>query len=189
MPKRASSTADSAAEQKKRKPAAIRNCILEMVAEADSLISAVRIKKNLVSDHGMVDSKQFNTNVNKILKSMSENEPADKFGKIGGSYHGGTNSQAYLDHTECTTKAAELKQHEINGEIKCCYCGLWNSRDCFVREDSVARGGLHKCESPACLKEFWSWISDGYIYGHRKEYRFGYGKEDYAEHNKEDGFV
>jgi hypothetical protein len=33
--------------------------------------------------------------------------------------------------------------------------------------------------SEHCPQQFWSWISDGYLYGHKKEYRYGDGREDY----------
>jgi len=117
---------------------------------------------------------------------MSEDESLlHTFGKIGGSYHGGIDSIAYIDHTTKTNAANALNARSINGDITCPYCNKWNTSNCFIHEDSVARGGLHRCQVGDCNKEFYSWISDGYLYGHKVEYRYGrIGSDDYRNLNE-----
>eukprot|EP01040_Poterioochromonas_malhamensis_P009941 gene9941-10802_t len=63
--------------------------------------------------------------------------------------------------------------------LQCPHCDTWNHEDeSYIDEDSVARGGVHKCKS--CKKRFYTWISDYDRRGHIVEYRYGDGKDDYA---------
>jgi hypothetical protein len=158
----------------------LKDKILAIVHDADTLISLQKIKKELISEYHLTENKSFNTNVNKALKALVDAN-GDNFGKIGGSYHGGVTSRAYLDYSESQKEKLIMKNHQDEGEILCPYCNTWCSCDSWIREDSVARGGLHQCEH--CPKQFWSWISDSYLYGHKKEYRYGDGREDYKEIN------
>lgn len=151
-------------------PTTMRGRVLAIVAESDELVGLPTLKKKLKNQYGMEDSKAFNTLLNKTLRTMCE-ENRDDFGKIGGSYHAGPNSTAFLIHQEKEKSRAIMEKHRADGEIDCPHCQFWCGPNCFLREDSVARGGLHECES--CGKHFWSWISDGYTRGHTKEYRYG----------------
>lgn len=164
----------------KKTPTTLKDKIITIVQNSDTLMSLQKIKKLLISDYGYTDNKSFNTNVNKTLKSLVDGND-NNFGKIG-SYHGGVTSRAYLDHQEKEKKESELRNHVDAGDILCPYCNKWCSSDCFIDEDSVARGGRHQCEH--CAEEFWSWISDNYLYGHKVEYRYGDGREDYADINR-----
>jgi hypothetical protein len=165
------------APSKRKKNGTLKDKILAVVRNSDSLLGLQKIKRLLVEDYGLTENKAFNTNVNKAIKALVEAND-ENFGKIGGSYHGGVASRAYLLHQEKETKKAVLDSHRREGEILCPYCHNWCSSECFIEEDSVARGGRHRCEH--CPKDFWSWISDGYLYGHEVEYRYGDGKSDYA---------
>jgi hypothetical protein len=172
------------ASTNKKKSGTIKDKILAIVAASDELVSSIRIKKLLVSEYGIAESSAFNTNVNKTLKGMGDelDQLRDVFGKIGGSYHGGINSKPYLDHVERTEKEEEMKAHRMNDETFCCYCNQWN-KSTFIREDSVARGGLVQCVMEGCGKEYFVWISDDYLYGHEVEYRYGHphGRLDYGD--------
>lgn len=164
---------------KGKKPKAsgtLKEKILSIVENSETLISLQKLKKELVVRYGLANNKAFNTNVNKVLKALLDSND-ENFGKIGGSYHGGVASRAYLDYSEKEKKKLILQKHQDEGEILCPYCNSWCSSECWIEEDSVARGGLHQCEH--CAEEFWSWISDGYLYGHKQEYCYGDGREDY----------
>lgn len=132
-------------------------------------MSLQSIKKRLVQEYNMQESKSFNTNVNKSLKNMIQSGVAN-FGKVGGSYHSGITSNAYLRHQAKEAAAAEMLEREQKGEIQCPHCKSWNGFDAWLREDSVARGSLNRCLNPDCKREYWSWIAD--IYGHTVEYRY-----------------
>lgn len=175
-------------EQEKRNkkiktPKTLKEKILTILSNSNTLLGLQKIKKILITEYDMKETKVFNANVNKTLKLLSEDKnEIDRFGKIGGSYHGGIRSQAYLSHEREQREKQELKKHIDDGEVLCPYCNLWCSDECFVREDSVARGGLYLCEH--CSEEFWTWISDGYSIGHKVEYRYGDGSDDYADLNR-----
>lgn len=174
---------EPAPQRPRRLPTSLKDKILAIVSDSESLISAIRIKKLLIADYGVSDTKASNTKVNTLLKSMS----ADRnlaFGCIGNSYHSGMGSTAYINYNMKQTAENELKEHSRKMEILCPYCETWNDQRCFVREDSVARGGLHKCLNEDCNKNFYSWISDGYLFGHKIEYRYGDGMDDYKDLNE-----
>jgi hypothetical protein len=173
---------DSNSPKRKKKvvgaiPRTLKEKILAVVRGSDSLMSRQNIKSLLINDYGVTENKAFNTNVNKALKALIETNE-ETFGKVGGSYHSGVTSRAYLLHQEKEGANSALESHRRAGNILCPYCGHWCTHECFIEEDSVARGGHHQCQH--CHKTFWSWISDGYLYGHKVEYRYGDGKPDYA---------
>ncbi|EQC35032.1 hypothetical protein SDRG_07272 [Saprolegnia diclina VS20] len=175
--KKAAANQDAA---RKAKAKTVKERIVYIVSVATQLLGPLTIKKRLLAEFGLTESKPFASNFKKALKELSE-EDRDDFGKIGGSYHGGTSSPVYLARVAKeeadAAHAAEFAAHE--GCVKCCFCDHWCSDDCFIDEDSVARGGEYTCSN--CHKTFWTWISDGYAYGHPIEYRYGDGKADYAD--------
>ena len=162
----------TATTRKKPKTTTTKDKILAILASHHELLCAQRIKKLLVSEYGMPESGAFNTNVNKTLKPLCEQQEAlgDVFGKIGGSYHGGVSSKAYLDSVAAVQQQEEARMHEQNGHMLCCYCNTWAESE-FIREDSAARGSLERCGNPACGEEFWTWISDNCA--HTQEYKYG----------------
>ncbi|OQR90769.1 hypothetical protein ACHHYP_05270 [Achlya hypogyna] len=165
-------------EARKAKAKTIKERILYLVSVATELLGAPTIKKLLITEFGLTESKVFGSNVNKALKELSEAERSD-FGKIRGSYHGGPTSPAFLAHEAERRVIDDIARHHEEGCVKCCFCEHWCSEDCFLDEDSVARGGKYQCSN--CDKIFWTWISDGYVMGHPVEYRYGDGLEDYAD--------
>jgi len=160
----------------------LKEKILTILSNSETLIGLQKIKKILINEYNLNNTKLLNTNVNKTLKLLVEENDIENFGKIGGSYHGGIRSKAYLSYQKEQEKKQEINEHRNNGDVLCPYCNLWCDGDCFVREDSVARGGLYVCEH--CSEDFWTWISDGYLYGHKVEYRYGDGRDDYAHLNR-----
>lgn len=176
--KRKASSADvavdkDAGEKKKSTPAVskmtMKDKIQAILDSTPKLIGLPTIKKLLMETYAIEDSKIFVSNVNKALKSLVETEAV---GKVGGSYHGGKTSASFLqyqkDCEEAEAKRIEEAEHE--GETQCPFCDKWCSEECFVKEDSVARGGEHFCDD--CGSTFWTWISDDYKYGHEFEYKY-----------------
>ncbi|KDO31772.1 hypothetical protein SPRG_03692 [Saprolegnia parasitica CBS 223.65] len=156
----AKKTASSQDAARKAKAKTMKARIVYILSVATQLVGPLTIKKRLFAEFGVTESKLFASNFKKALKELGD-ENRDDFGRVGGSYHGGTSSPAYLarvaEEEADTAHAAELAAHE----------------------DSVARGGEYECSN--CHKTFWTWISDGYVYGHPIEYRYGDGKDDYAD--------
>lgn len=155
-------------------PKTLREKILHLLAHEDTLISLIKLKKRLTEAPYNIEENTTNNNkINKLLKTLQEEEGhADYFGKIGGSYHGGTNSPAYQtwrkEEDQRLAKEADDKAHA--DDINCPFCDKWNDvMKTFKGEDSIARGGRFVCQF--CKKTFWSWISDGYRYGHEVEYK------------------
>ncbi|RLO12991.1 hypothetical protein DYB28_015921 [Aphanomyces astaci] len=157
----------------KAKAKTTKDRILFILAKATTLVGVPTIKKRLVEEYGLTESKAFNTNVNKALAALSSEQRAD-FGKVGGSYHAGDASAAYIQHFQGKASAAadeaNAQKYMDQGCIQCCHCGEWCPGDCEVGEDSIARGSKYKCF--ACDKVFWTWISDGYTTGHEVEYKY-----------------
>lgn len=161
--------------KKAPKSTTLKQKILAIVAEADTLLGLPSIKRELIAQYGHEDSKIFRANVNKAIKSLLD-ERHEGFGKVGGSYHAGQESIAFRNNAAQKLKQSELDEHARRGESLCPYCNSWGEHT-FLREDSVARGGRHQCLN--CPKKFWTWISDMYLFGHKVEYRYGDGLEDY----------
>lgn len=158
----------------KRAPKTLKEKILAVVASQDTLVGLATIKKVLAEQYDFESSTANNNKINKTLKTMSE-EHRDDFGKIGGSYHGGANSAAFLAHEgKVAAEQAlidEYKAHE--GEVQCPFCFVYSDEEIYGRgEDSVARGGRFQCSG--CNKTFFTWISDHFTtrLGHKKEYKF-----------------
>lgn len=81
---------------KGKKPKAsgtLKEKILSIVENSETLISLQKLKKELVVRYGLANNKAFNTNVNKVLKALLDSND-ENFGKIGGSYHGGVAPQS-----------------------------------------------------------------------------------------------
>ncbi|KAF0699484.1 Aste57867_9954 [Aphanomyces stellatus] len=160
------------------KPKTLMERILFIVQGATSLVGLPTLKKRLIDEFGLTDSPTFRKNVAKALATLSESGRSD-FGKIGGSYHGGEASEAYLAHKEAQDTAQEAAEEDEkmkdSGCTKCCWCDQWCDDDCCLGEDSIARGSKYKCVH--CDRIYWTWISDGYVYGHPVEYKKG---SDYA---------
>eukprot|EP00656_Telonema_subtile_P005727 TRINITY_DN12618_c0_g1_i1.p2 TRINITY_DN12618_c0_g1~~TRINITY_DN12618_c0_g1_i1.p2 ORF type:complete len:126 (-),score=51.17 TRINITY_DN12618_c0_g1_i1:95-472(-) len=68
--------APAAKQKKKPKTTTIKDKILGILASHDGLIGAPSIKKLLVREYGMAETGAFNTNVNKTLKNMCEQQDA-----------------------------------------------------------------------------------------------------------------
>ena len=147
-----SSSPNEANKKKSRSNQTLKDKILDIVAIADDLVSLPSLKKKLIKDYDVPESIQFNSNVNKTVKGLLDSNN-DKFGKIGGSYHSGIESAAYIKHTEKVAKEEELLQHQRAGEFVCPYCSMWTVAR-WIREDSVARGSLNECT--LCSREFWT---------------------------------
>jgi hypothetical protein len=156
-------------------PKTLKEKILYLLATEDTLVSLPTLKKLLRENYDIDDTSANNNKLNKTLKALLE-EDEDDFGKIGGSYHGGKNSLAFLEY-EVQRTARELKQaddklHE--NDVKCCYCLTWcDSMETWKGEDSIARGGIHKCSNDACKRTFYTWISGDHRIGHEVEYKRG----------------
>jgi DNA-directed RNA polymerase subunit RPC12/RpoP len=156
-----------------KQPKTLREKILHVLSTEDQLVSLIKLKKRLAESYEIEETTANNNKINKLLKTLQDEEGREAyFGKIGGSYHGGIHSPAYQAwkqaDDERQAKEAEDKAHE--DDINCPFCGQWN--DCMATwkgEDSIARGGRYRCDH--CGKAFWSWISDGYRYGHEVEYK------------------
>jgi hypothetical protein len=156
-------------------PKTLKDKVLQLLAVEDTLVSLPSIKKLLRENYQIEDTTANNNKLNKTLKTLLE-EDRDDFGKIGGSYHGGKNSTAFLEY-EVQRTAKELQQAEDKlheNDVKCCFCLTWcDSMKTWKGEDSIARGGIHKCSNDACKKTFYTWIGDGYRIGHEVEYKRG----------------
>ena len=71
--------------------------------------------------------------------------------------------------------------HDPN-KINCPFCDHLNDvMKAYKREDSIARGSVFICLNSTCKKKFYSWISDGYQYGHEKEYKTTISKSGTAQ--------
>ncbi|KAF0699483.1 Aste57867_9953 [Aphanomyces stellatus] len=169
-PQKSASQQQLPQERKKKggKPTTLADRILFIVHGATSLVGLPTLKKRLVGEFGMTDSPAFRKNVAKTLVALYGRSD---FGRIGGSFHGGETSEVFLAATAAQKAAEEEKKMKAAGLIQCCWCEKWCDVDCFICEDSIARGGKHKCGQ--CGRIFWTWISDGYTNGHRVEYRKG----------------
>ncbi|RHY54692.1 hypothetical protein DYB30_004240 [Aphanomyces astaci] len=179
--KRNASAVDVVAAPKRRvppKPKSLKDRIVSIVTESSIMLGAPTIKKKLVHDFGLVNSRAFNTNVNKALKELADDDDRKDFGKCGGSYHAGPTSAAYLAHVAKETEAGQLEAYKREGRVLCCHCNQWTLNE-FIREDYVARGA--ECLCCGCNKTYFTWISDGYTEGHEVEYRFGDGREEYKQ--------
>ncbi|OQS02942.1 hypothetical protein THRCLA_21288 [Thraustotheca clavata] len=177
--KRSKKSADNNSnEARKAKAKTMKARILYLVSVATGLLSGAAIKKLLVSEFGNKESKKFNSNVNEILKDLVEEE-RDDFGKIKGKYYGGESTPAFKKHCDQISQEEKIQKLKDEGLIECCFCEHLCDEDCFVDEDSVARGGEYRCSK--CKKTFWTWISTGYTQAHPIEYRYGDGEEDYKD--------
>ncbi|ETV91778.1 hypothetical protein H310_13834 [Aphanomyces invadans] len=139
----------------------IKDRILFILQDAPALIGLRTIKKRLVSDFGMVESKLFNTNVNKALRDLSSSGPRDDFGRHNGSYHGGPNSPAFIAHQAkpASYVPPEGSSAGINEDwMMCCHCHT-HCDSTFLDEDSTSRGCAFRCSN--CDTVYWTWISDG----------------------------
>ena len=59
-----------------------------------------------------------------------------------------------------------------DSKINCPFCEhMCDVMKAYKGEDSTARGSVFICLNPDCKKKFYSWVSDGYKYGHAKEYK------------------
>ncbi|CAK4651254.1 hypothetical protein LEN26_011368 [Aphanomyces euteiches] len=159
------------------KAKSLKDRILYIVKNSATLVSLPKIKKRLQEEFDLEPSTVLNTRVKKALQELIESDRED-FGKVGGSYHGGEDSAAYLAHMGKAQAQQDEESHRAAGHVLCCYCNTWADSE-FIDEDSVARGSKQKCEN--CKKTYWTWISDGYSYGHEVEYRYGDGYEDYKD--------
>ncbi|KAF0699482.1 Aste57867_9952 [Aphanomyces stellatus] len=152
------------------KPKTLIGRILFIIQDATNLVGMPTVKKRLIDEFDMTDSPSFRKKVAKALAKLSECDRAD-FGKIGGSYHGGEDSAAYLAYEEAQEAMEEEEKMKDAGCTKCCWCAQWCDDDCFIREDSIGRGSKYKCIH--CDRIYWTWISDGYVYGHDVEFKKG----------------
>ncbi|RHY29407.1 hypothetical protein DYB32_005163 [Aphanomyces invadans] len=146
----------------------MKDRVLYVLANATVLMGLPTLKKHLMEEFALQESKVFNTNVKKALAELSAS-PRDDFGKIGGSYHAGMSSVAYKAKEKADAELEDAQKYIDQGCIKCCFCGEWCPGDCELGEDSIARGSKYRCVS--CNKIFWSWISDGYTVAHEVEYK------------------
>ncbi len=158
-------------------PKTLREKILHILATEEKLISLAKLKKRLAESYEVEESTTNNNKINKLLKTLQDEDGhEDYFGKVGGSYHGGIGSPSYeaWKQEDDVRKAQEAEDELHKDDIKCPFCDEWNDTESsFKSEDSIARGGRYVCDH--CGKTFWSWISDGYKYGHKVEYkRSGY---------------
>jgi len=167
----------AAAKPKFGKALTLKEKILAVLSKEEGMVGLASIKKQLLEQYDFptdgVDKANSNK-LNKTLKAMVDEE-RDDFGKIGGSYHGGIHSAAYIAYSaaEAAKKAAQDEWDAHKDELQCPYCGTWdNEMAVWKGEDSIARGSKFQCSG--CKKTYWTWISDFTTnkLGHRQEYKF-----------------
>ncbi len=154
-------------------PKTLKDKILHILSKEVSLVGLASLKKLLSEQYEIEATTANNNKLNKTLKALCDEE-RDDFGKLGGSYHGGINSAAFIAHdTERAAKQAILDEYEAHdGEVQCPYCMIYNDElATWKGEDSVARGSKYECTG--CKKMFYTWIDDHTTrLGHKKEYKF-----------------
>jgi len=166
-----------AAATKAKKAVTLKDKILAILAKEEDLIGLASLKKKLLEQYDFPTDgadKANSNKLNKILKALVDEERND-FGKIGGSYHGGVNSPAYIayDADRAAKQAAQDEWEAHRDELQCPYCMKWDDEmSVWKGEDSVARGGKYECSG--CKKIYWTWISDYPTrkLGHQKEYKY-----------------
>eukprot|EP01104_Vermistella_antarctica_P000469 TRINITY_DN1063_c0_g1_i1.p1 TRINITY_DN1063_c0_g1~~TRINITY_DN1063_c0_g1_i1.p1 ORF type:complete len:209 (+),score=43.96 TRINITY_DN1063_c0_g1_i1:267-893(+) len=155
---------------KKYGKGSMKHSILEIVASSTVLVGLPSLKKELIRSYGCTAGKSLNTRLNKALKELTAENRSD-FGKIGGSYHAGVEGDAHIQHTHEEDEEANVREKIASGDyIDCPFCKEWVSVECFIDEDSIARGAEYLCSE--CSSTFWSHISDSYMRGHTHEYKY-----------------
>lgn len=165
------------AAAKSNKALTLKEKILAILSKEDNMVGLASLKKQLLEQYEFPTDgadKANSNKLNKTLKAMLDEERND-FGKIGGSYHGGANSPAFIayDAERAAKQAAQDEWDAHAGELQCPYCKKWdNEMAVWKGEDSVARGGKYECSG--CKKIYWTWISDYSTrkLGHQKEYKY-----------------
>eukprot|EP00039_Didymoeca_costata_P004164 m.71757 g.71757 ORF g.71757 m.71757 type:complete len:185 (+) comp12273_c0_seq1:306-860(+) len=158
----------SSAASKPKPKMTMKKAILKLTKDAGDAVSLHYIKKKL-PEFGFAENSGFNKMVLKNVKALAaENRP--DFFQWGGKYSYKKDCPSKVEKEAQEKKEAELKERTDNGEIQCPWCEEWVSGDCFVDEDSIARGGIFECSE--CSKTFYSWISDGYTIGRKVEYKY-----------------
>ena len=145
MPKRKDQPVDDEKKPAKKSfvtrkiPKTLKDKILDLVSKEEQLISLIAMKKILAEQYdcgcaNVKESTAMNTKINKTLKSLVD-ENRDDFGKIGGSYHGGEQIVAYLNHMEATAQGGDCDNggeddDEVNFRFVIFVCWsyqfLWN---------------------------------------------------------------
>ncbi len=130
------------------------------------------LKKLLQENYDFEPTAANNNKLNKTLKLLIDEDRND-FGKIGGSYHGGENSPAFIEHYTKwhAQEAQKILQTFRKDEMKCPYCETWNdSLKTWIAEDSTTR--IFQCGQ--CKKRFFIYISDydKIMTGQTKEYKY-----------------
>ena len=172
--KSATNADDSSTTAAVKAPKTLKEKILHVLSQEVSLVGLASLKKLLAEQFNIEATTANNNKLNKTLKALCE-EKRDDFGKIGGSYHGGIHSPAFIAHdTERAAQQAILDEYEAHdGEVQCPHCMIYNDElATWKGEDSVARGSKFECTG--CAKTFYTWISDYHTsrLGHKKEYKF-----------------
>jgi sarcosine oxidase delta subunit len=193
MPKRQNEANNAAAAEAaaapKRAKSSMKEKILHLLAAQEKFVGLQTIKKILRDQYDVEESKANNTRILKTLKDLEaqEEDIADKFGKVGGSYHGGTASAAYLEYAanNAAQEAFEKEIAEHADELKCPFCERWfpDNEDTWQGEDSIARGGKYICS--LCNKTVYTWIGDNLPFAHKVEYRFS-SREETSEQKQID---
>mmetsp|Transcript_73141 Transcript_73141/g.143484 ORF Transcript_73141/g.143484 Transcript_73141/m.143484 type:complete len:191 (+) Transcript_73141:54-626(+) len=161
-------------------PKTLKDKILAIAATAETLVSLAALKKILQEKYEIEPTTTSNNKLNKTLKELIV-ENRDDFGKIGGSYHGGENSPAFIEYNQLEAEAEgdeEPENHE--DEIKCPFCNTWNNEITSSHYDEKYKNGeVFICCNDECAKYFYSWKNDeknNYRLGHTWEYR---GMDEY----------
>eukprot|EP01039_Chlorochromonas_danica_P003827 gene3828-4178_t len=146
----------------KKAPKTLKDKILDLLTKQESLVGLPTIKSILAKEYEVEESSANNTKINKTLKLLLEEE-RDDFGKIGGSYHGGKSSPAYLAHQalldqQQAERDAEALQ-EPRDDMRCPYCQCWGRhKDYLVLEEEKegclqgSKVTLYRCLN--CDKDF-----------------------------------
>ena len=101
----------AAAKPKSGKALTLKDKIIAVLSKEDNMIGLASLKKQLLEQYDFPTDggdKANSNKLNKTLKAMVDEDRND-FGKVGGSYHGGVNSAAFIAYSaeEAAKKAAK----------------------------------------------------------------------------------
>jgi predicted RNA-binding Zn-ribbon protein involved in translation (DUF1610 family) len=146
----------------KKAPKTLKEKILDLLANQETFVGLPKIKSILAKVYDVEESASNNVKINKALKLLSEEE-RDDFGKIGGSYHGGEQSPAYLfNEAYLAQEQADKDARALEGpkdDMRCPNCRDWGKYHDFIIVEEESDGALEGSretmfQCPSCGGDF-----------------------------------
>lgn len=152
----------TASKKKAKKPTTIVDKILDLLSKEDKLIGLATIKKILKERYDVEDNAGNNKRISKALKDLSSDTERLDFGKIGGSYHGGIGSTAYVTHLAEQDNdgrdSSDGDNDDHTGMLECPMCEIHADRPKWCHPVKPLHKQKYYCDD--CDHHFYPWTKD-----------------------------